>query len=867
MDIEKLMTELTLEEKVSLLAGYDHWTTVPIERLDIPQLKVTDGPNGARGGIVRGGSAAVCFPCGSALASSWNTDLVNEVGQALAVQVKSKGAHILLAPTVNIHRTPIAGRNFECYSEDPYLTSRMAVAYIQGLQSEGVGACIKHFIANDQEFERNSISSEVDERTLHEIYLPPFRAAVAEAQPWAVMSSYNRLNGTYCSEDKALLIDLLKDKWGFDGIVISDWFGSYSDNAAGGGLDLEMPGKARWMGENVLKMVQDRSLDVAVVDDKVRRLLRTLVRVGAEGELEPETTVDRPEDRSLVRQAGAEGMVLLKNEGNVLPLENVQSIAVIGANAKWTQFQGGGSAHVTPPYTVSPLEGIQNATSANVTYSLGCTIHKRLPLIEGETFTMDYYNDPAGEPVQTDVKQSSQIAWFGDVPAGVEDGFTLRINGSFTAQESGIYTFGIAGVGNCYLKIGDKLEIQNAIDPDSVKTPFEIWDQEKMGEVALAVGETVSVSAEYNAPENLPWRAVRIGHLPPMASDPVAEAAKAAAKADVAVVVVGLNDEWESEGFDRVNMDLPGQQNELVSAVAKANPNTVVILNVGSPVHMPWLDDVATVLQAWYLGQEQGNAYADVLFGKVSPSGKLPSTFPKRYQDNPAYINYPGENGKVRYGEGLFVGYRYYDKKEITPLFHFGHGLSYTSFAYDGLEIAPAGEDYTLSLNVTNSGSRAGSEVVQVYVHDVESSLLRPEKELKAFTKVSLEAGETKRVSIPLKRDDLAFYNPVYQDWIVEDGDFTILVGASAGDIRLEGTLTVENSPSKSLFHINLPIGTLLDNEKSKAVLQEIMPQLLSHPMLDMARGMSLPQVAQFAQGQLTDELLAQVDIALQAIK
>ena len=875
MNIEKLLSELTLEEKVSMLAGNDFWTTVPIERLGIPQLKVTDGPNGARGEKIRGGTPGICFPCGTALGATWNTDLVYEIGQALAGQVRSKGAHMLLAPTVNIHRTPLAGRNFECYSEDPYLTSRMAVSYVGGIQSEGVGACIKHFIANDQEFERNSISSEVDERTLHEIYLPPFRATVAEVMPWGVMSSYNRLNGTFCSEDKALLIDLLKEKWGFDGIVVSDWFGSYSNDAAAGGLDLEMPGKARWMGDNVLKMVQDGTLEVAVVDDKVRRLLRTLERVGADGPIQPEGTQDTADLRKLVRQAGGEAIVLLKNENNALPLNNVANIAVIGSNAKTTQFQGGGSAHVTPTNLVSPLAGITAAAGdATITYAAGCTIHKRLPLIEGVEFTMEYYNDPTADAVLTTSTQSTQIAWFGDLPKGVEEGFTLRMNGTFVADSAGVYQFGLVGVGDSKIAIGDVATLDNAVDPASVTTPFEMWDQEKVVEVELAAGQHVVISAEYKAPTGMPYSAFRIGHLAPQADDPIAAAVAVAAAADVAIIVAGLNDEWESEGFDRVSMDLPGDQNEMIARVAAANPNTIVVLNVGSPVHMPWIGSVAGVVQAWYLGQEQGNAIADVLFGAVNPSGKLPTTFPVRYKDNPAYINYPGENGKVHYGEGIFVGYRYYDKKDVAPLFPFGHGLSYTSFEYANLQIAPNGDDFDVTVDVTNTGSVAGGEIVQLYVHDVASSQVRPEKELKAFAKVALAAGETQSATMLLKRDELAFYNPLSHGWVVEAGEFTVLVGASAADIRLQGEISVEVGSAESKsgeqaqstpLHIKLPLGTLLDDPRAHAVITKLMPDLLNHPMLDMAKGMTLLQIQQFAPDQLTDALLAEVDAALKA--
>lgn len=866
MNKEEILQKMTLEEKVAMIAGADFWTTVPNERVGVPTLKVTDGPNGARGEKIRGGTPGVCYPCGSALASTWNSDLLREIGESLSAQVKSKGAHVLLAPTVNIHRTPIAGRNFECYSEDPYLTAQMAINYITGLQSNGVGACIKHYVANDQEFERSSISAEVDERTLHEIYLEPFRLAVRDAKPWAIMSSYNRVNGTYCSEDKALLIDLLKEEWGFDGVVVSDWFGSYSDNAAEGGLDLEMPGTARWMGENVVKMVQEGDLDEAVIDDKVSRLLTLLDRTGATDSIAPEDTLDTPEDRALVRRAGGEAIVLLKNDNDVLPLDDSKTIAVIGANAMYTQYQGGGSAHVTVPYIVSPLDGIKNGSAAEVAYSLGCTTHKRLPLIEEVEFTMDYYNDPDGDIVHSNTTHSTQIAWFGDLPKGVEEGFSLKVKGTFVAKTAGSYQFSLVGVGESQLWLDDKLIIDNSVDPSSVNSPFEMWESEKIATVELREGQEAVISMQYTSVRGVPWRAVRIGHLPPISSDPIAEAVQLAKTADVVVIVVGLNDEWESEGFDRIDMNLPGDQDELIRRVAEVNPNTVVVLNVGSAVHMPWVDDVAAVLQGWYLGQEQGNAIADVLFGRVNPSAKLPTTFPVRYEDNPAYINYPGENGKVRYGEGLFVGYRYYDKKKVAPLFPFGHGLSYTEFVYDNLAVTPQDSGFSISVDVTNTGGRDGSEVVQCYVRDVECTLVRPEKELKAFTKVALSAGETKTVSLSLTEDAFHFYQPMQQAWVSEAGEFEILIGASSADIRLSETVMREVSSGSFDLHIGLPLGVIMDDPRGLQVISEKIPEILQNNMLDMAKGMPLTQIANFAPDQLTAEVLADINAALKEV-
>lgn len=808
--IKELVEQMTLEEKASMLAGATHWTTVPIERLGIPSIKVTDGPIGARGAQARGGPSSACFPAGIALAATWNTELVRRVGMALGEEVKTKGAHILLAPTVNIHRSPLNGRNFECYSEDPYLSGRMATAYINGVQSQGVGACIKHFVCNDSEFERLTISSEVNERALREIYLPPFRMAIREAKPWAVMSAYNKINGVYASENSYTLIDILKGEWGFDGIVMSDWFGTNSVNIANGGLDLEMPGPARWMGDKVLKAVGAGEVSEDVIDDKVRRLLHTIARAGAfeHPELQPERAVDKPEHRRLAREVAGEAIVLLKNTAGILPLdsEKLNSLAVIGANARWAQILGGGSAHVTPHYVVTPYDGIVNKVGdAKVGYEIGCTVHKMLPLINPNQLeasdvsqkglTVQYFDncDLSGDPVHTEVTDRTELIWFGESAPNVDPArFSVRLTGTFTASETGAYTFGLTSVGLSRLFIDEQELIDNRTAP--------VPDTEKVAQVEMTAGESYRLNVEYVWEGEPRWRRLRLGCLPPISPDPIRDAVTLAAKSDVAILFAGLTDEWESEGHDRNDMELRGDQVELIEKVAAANPNTVVVLNTGSPVTMNWLEKVAAVVQIWYPGQEAGNAIADVLFGDVNPSGKLPQTFPKRLQDNPAYINYPGENGKVYYGEGIFVGYRYYDKKEIEPLFPFGYGLSYTTFAYSNLvfDAAEYGleDEIQVSVDVENTGTRAGKEVVQLYIRDVASSLMRPEKELKAFAKVALEPGETKTVTFTLDWEALSFYDPARKQWVVEPGEFKVLVGSSSRDIHLTGHFTTAYRPA-----------------------------------------------------------------------
>ena len=882
--IENLLEQMTLEEKISMLAGADMWTTVPVERLGIPAIKVTDGPNGARGAYQSMGPTSACFPVGVALGATWNPELVGRVGAALGEEVKTKGAHILLAPTVNIHRSPLAGRNFECYSEDPYLTGRMAVAYINGLQSRGVGACIKHFVCNDSEFERFTMSSEVSERTLREIYLPPFKAAVKEANPWAVMSAYNKINGTWASENPYTLLDILKGEWGFKGIVMSDWYGTNSLNVAGGGLDLEMPGPARWMGEELLEAVKAGTVGQDVIDDKVRRLLRTIVRAGAfeNPELQPERAVDRREHRQLAREAAAEAIVLLKNSGDVLPLnlDKLNSIAVIGENAKWAQIQGGGSAHVTPHYVVSPLEGITNRVGdrVGIDYAIGCVLHRMLPLLDadwlttedgtrrGLTLEMFDSADLSGEPVHTEVTDRTQLVWFGDTVSHVDsEKFSVRLTGRFTAPETGVVAFSLMSVGRSRLFVDGKELIDNWTAAEG--------RTEKVAEIEMAAGQSYHLKVEYAWEGESHWRTVRLGSAPVVTAGSIDDAVELAAKSDVTIVFAGLTDEWESEGFDRPDMELRGDQVELIERVAAANPNTIVVLNTGSPVAMDWLDKVPAVVQTWYTGQEAGNAVADVLFGDANPCGKLPTTFPKRLKDNPAYINYPGENGKVYYGEGLFVGYRYYDKKDIEPLFPFGYGLSYTTFAYRDLtlnaaEYAP-GDEIQVSLDVENTGPRAGKEVVQLYVRDVESCLVRPEKELKAFAKVALEPRETRTVTFTLNQDALSFYDPAKKGWVAEAGDFEILVGSSSRDIRLTGRFALTGDVVQgdtARLHTGLALQKLLEDEGGKAVLEKHISQVLEAPQISMAMGMTLEQIAGFAPQILTPEKLKAINDDLAAV-
>lgn len=808
-EIESLLSQMTLEEKVVLAAGETFWTTVPVERLGIPAIKVTDGPNGARGSSWNGDITSACFPAGIALAATWNVDLVALVGQALAEEAKTKGAVVLLGPTVNIHRSPVNGRNFECYSEDPYLSARMAVAYITGVQSRGVAACVKHFVCNDSEFQRQTISSEVTERALHEIYLPPFKAAVQEADTWSLMASYNKINGIYASEHPYLLQEILKSAWGFDGLVMSDWYGTQSTvEAANSGLDLEMPGPARWMGSDLLKAVQDGRVGEAVIDDKIRRLLCLIARTGSfeKPGADAERAVDKPEHRALLRKVAAEGIVLLKNDRDILPLDvaKIRKLAIIGPGAKVALIQGGGSAQVTPHYAVTPFEGITNRVgdALHVGYELGCINHKNLPVIDAQYIQpapgaterglkAEFFNnlELTGNPAYSRIYRNLRIMWLGELPPGIEPGnFSVRLSGVFTAPETGRYTLSLISTGLTRLFVDDQAIIDNWTNWQPGEEFFGFGSSEVKAPIEMVAGRTYRLRVDYSN-QNTLLSALRVGCFPPVPENLLERAAQLAADSDVAVVFAGLGGEWESEGHDRPTIDLPPAQNELIAAVVAANPNTVIVLNTGAPVTMPWLENVGAVLQAWYPGQECGNAIADVLFGEVNPSGKLPQTFPKRLEDNPAFINYPGENGKVYYGEGIFVGYRYYEKKKIAPLFPFGHGLSYTAFDYKNLAIRVdtrgASALIQITVDIINVGTRAGQEVVQLYIRDIQAKVARPEKELKAFAKIQLQPGEGQRVAFSLNRDTLSYYDTTQKRWVAEPGTFEILIGGSSVDIRL----------------------------------------------------------------------------------
>jgi beta-glucosidase len=808
--IAKLLAELTLEEKVSLVAGRDMWSTPGVPRLGIPPLVVTDGPSGARGPENPGSSSpSTCFPCGTSLGATWDPALVRRVGAACADEAREKGAHVLLAPTVNLHRSPLAGRNFECFSEDPEHSARLAAAFVAGVQSRGVAACVKHFVCNDSEFERHTIDSQVGERTLRELYLRPFEAAVREAQSWSLMGSYNRINGTYACEHPRLLTDVLSGEWGFDGAVISDWFATMSTApAASAGLDLEMPGPPRRFGAELLKAVQAGDVSAARLDDMVLRLLRLRERTGALTDAhgapvsrDPKTASAR---HALAREAAAASIVLLQNEAALLPLDpsRLRTLAVIGPCAEPSTLQGGGSCTVTPQQPVSALAGLRARFGATeVRYERGCSMQKGVPVIGathlapgrdgagGLTVELFAGGELSGAPDHVTPMRRAELLWLGAPAPGIApEHYAARVTGKLVPAESGRYTLSLSSVGRSRLLVDGRVVVDNWEPEPGGEHFFGAGSKERRGEAALEAGKQHDLEIQYQkASRELPLAGVRAGILLPEPTDLMQRALACAAECDAAVVVVGLDAEWETEGRDRETWALPGRQAELIERVAAANPRTVVAVNAGSPVAMEWADRVPALLLVGYAGEALGEALADVLSGDADPGGRLPTTLPLRYEDHPAFHNYPGESGRVLYGEELFVGYRHYDTAGVAPRFAFGHGLSYARCALTALRV----NGLDVEVDVANASERAGSEVVQLYLHAPPSKLRKPDQVLVAFEKVSLAPGEKRTLRFALGGRALESYDPEKRCWIREGGECELRVGHSSRNLPLRARLTL----------------------------------------------------------------------------
>ena len=813
--VEALLEELSLREKVLLLSGIDAWHTYPVERLGIPSITMTDGPHGVRASQPETGrqvGPATSFPTGVSMASSWNPELVEQVGKALAEETRALGCDILLGPCVNIVRTPLAGRNFESYSEDPYLAGVIGTAYVQGVQSKGIGTSLKHFACNNQEFERFRGSSEVDERSLREIYLAQFERIVKEANPWTVMCSYNRLNGIYASENYFLLSEILKGEWNYEGVVVSDWGANHTIvESVEGGLDIEMPGPAKYYGNLLIDAVNTWQIEEVEVDKAVRRILRMLINSGkmdSEKPL-PVGSINTKAHQDLARKLAEEAITLLKNEGAILPLESIQGkmVAVLGPNAADFPVSGGGSSSLEPPYRISPLEGLIKKFSgkAELRYEQGCDNYVELPTLKGnkiqpakgeEKGLLGQYFDNlnfSGNPVLERVDQRMDFWWFGKGPAQeLGNNFSARWAGQIKPDQSGLHTFGLSNSGISRLYLDGQLILESSTEG----TAGDVETQSNTVEVNLEAGKFYDILVEFVrlAYQNFGHLRVTFAFTPPPEQDKRFDRAlEAARQADYVIFFAGMPENFETEGRDRPHMHLPGKQNELIEAVSSVNPNTIVVLNCGSPVEMPWIDHVPAVIEAYYPGLEGGNALANIISGELNPSGKLTVSFPKRYEDNPSYVNYPGTK-QVFYGEGIFVGYRYYDLKEVEPLFPFGHGLSYTAFEYSKFTCptkAKIGDAVKVSIQVKNVGPRAGKETIQLYVYDKEASLPRPMKELKGFRKIELDPNETKVVEFTLNERDFAFYDPYLGRWVAEPGEFEILIGGSSRDIRLSGTCSL----------------------------------------------------------------------------
>lgn len=820
--VDALVAQLTLDEKATLTAGEDLWSTVAIPRVGIPKVRLTDGPNGARGPALPGATpdTSLCVPCGAALGATWDPVLVERLGIALGEEARTKACRVLLAPTVNLHRSPLYGRHFECYSEDPLLSGRLAAAFVRGVQSQGVATTVKHFVGNDAEFERNTMSSVIDERTLREIYLVPFELAVRDGGALGIMTGYNRLNGVYCTEHAELLGGILRGEWGFEGFVLTDWYGvAGTTTSPAAGVDLEMPGPGRAYGAALAEAVRRGDVAEAYLDAQVRRLLGVFDRIGAlddSGDEEP-LSIDRPEHRALAREAAAAAMVLLHNRG-ALPLDRgaLRRVAVVGPNAHRTVIMGGGSAAVAPHRRTTPLAELRAALGdgVEVVHEPGVAIDRTIPPLPID-LALEVYAGHAftGEPIVRRPHRGTELFFLGVPAPDVPEEFSLRATGTFEPPATGAYRVTLVQVGRTRVLIDGAVVIDGIADPPppsggDLSSFFGLGSREVAATVDLVEGQPVEVVLEYTSEGANGLYGTKVGCALLPAPDLLDRAVEAAAGADVAIVVVGTTSEWESEGHDRASLELPRDQDHLVARVAAVNPNTVVVVNTGAPVSMPWADDVAAILQVWFGGQEMAPALADVLLGAAEPGGRLPTTFPLRLEHTPAYGNFPGEYDEVRYGEGLLVGYRWYDSRHLAVRFPFGHGLSYTSFVIGAPRLSvptfTPGAGLTVEVDVTNTGDRPGSEVVQCYVAPEAPAVFRPARELRAFAKVRLDPGETRTVRLALDDRAFAYWDPGSGDgpalrarlpfapapmperpagWRVDPGRYVLHLGRSLADI------------------------------------------------------------------------------------
>jgi beta-glucosidase len=801
-DLRARVRALSLEQKVRLLTGADFWSSHPEPAAGLRRMVVSDGPVGVRGEAFDERSTSANTPSPTSLAASWDVDLAHRIGRVLAAEARRKGVDALLAPTVNLHRSPYGGRHFECFSEDPLLTGEIGASYVRGVQSGGVGATVKHFVANDSETDRMTVDARVDERTLRELYLAPFEHIVREAEPWLVMAAYNRVNGTTMTEHP-MLDEVLRGEWGFDGVVISDWFATRStDDAGSGGLDLAMPGPDSPWGQQLVEAIRAGRVPESKVDDKVLNLLRLAERVSAlDGAEPPAVAAARPEVE--LRRAAAAGFVLARNDDGLLPLRaaSMRRIAVLGPNAAAARTLGGGSASVYPPYTVSPLDGLRarlgdeveivHTTGARSTELLAPASPSLVTDPEtGEPGLSVRFLDADRSPIGTEHRNSGKLIWMGsfgpDVP--VDAVGIVEVRGLLRATETGVHRVGVAGAGHFTLTVDEQPVIDGVLELPGGQDPIEamVRPPQRTAEVKLETGQEVEVVLSHRVAPDAIGTTFTLGLETPALpeEDELARAAELAASADVAVVVLGTSDESESEGFDRDTLALPGRQDELVRRVVAANPNTVVVVNSGAPVLLPWAEDVPAVLMSWFPGQEFGNALADVLTGDVEPGGRLPVTWPAA-EGEPLPSTRP-EAGALDYAESIHIGHRAFERAGIEPAFWFGHGLGYTTWEYDSAD-APAaiaaGADMTAQVRLRNTGQRRGREVVQVYLSR-NGEVDRPAHWLAGFAAVDAEPGEEAAVAVRVPAR--AFQH--WQDgrWQNETGNFTVHIGRSLAELPLQ---------------------------------------------------------------------------------
>lgn len=785
--VNDLLKRMTLEEKLEMIGGTG-FATAPIKRLGIPELKMTDGPVGVRWDI------STAYPSGVSMAATWNPELIYKVGQSIARDTKAKGRDVILGPCVNIVRLPIGGRNFESFGEDPFLTSRLAVDYIKGVQSENVAATVKHFACNNHEYERDFVNVEVDERSLNELYLPSFKAAVTEADVFCVMSSYNKVNGHYASENTWLLQNKLKNEWMFKGLVMSDWGAVHSTIPTyNNGLDLEMP-EGKYLNKKELSsLLEKKVISEDIVNDKVSRILTVMFRLGMFDNKEIAIVDSKKLNKEIALQTAKESIVLLKNE-NILPISSVvKTIAVIGGAAINPRISGGGSSMVNTENILSPYTALENELGSKVQlkFAQGSMLKGDSNPIPSELFSFngktgiqaEYFDNKtlSGYPVKVITEKEINNEWRDKAPYEwlTKDNFSVRWITNLKAAKSDSYKLDFIADDGIKVYIDDKLVINDWTDHATQN--FTTTVDFKENESHKIVLEYYENGGEATA--KLGWRRAGV--------DLTKQALDIAKDADLVLVFAGTSYLYESEGFDRDNIDLPENQNELIDAITKQNKNVVVILSSGQPVTMPWKNNVKGIVQTWFGGEEIASALTSILTGKYNPSGKLPVTFPVKLEDCLGYSTYKKVDSSIVYSDGIFVGYRLYDKKKIEPLFPFGHGLSYTDFSYGNLQlssktISPDGK-IIVSIDVTNKGAMEGAETVQMYLSDVQCSVERPEQELKGFHKISLKPGETKKVEFTIDKSMLSFYDFKNYGWTCEQGEFKVLIGSSSRDIKQKG--------------------------------------------------------------------------------